>query len=54
MINAIKEFNRTCDINVLLEQPKCECYDSWLEHKNVIDYRNIPERILDILQDVKK
>jgi len=50
MIEAIKEFNRTYDPNVLYLQPECGyCYSDWLKDISVVDKRSIPQRIIDTL-----
>jgi radical SAM enzyme (TIGR01210 family) len=50
MIEAIKEFNRTYDPNVLYSQPECKyCYSDWLKDIRVVDKRSIPQRIIDTL-----
>ena len=50
MIEAIKEFNRTYDPNVLYSQPECQrCFSDWLKDMSMVDRRSIPQRIIDTL-----
>lgn len=47
MIQAIKDFNRTYDPNVLFSQPTCEnCHEAWLHDMQTVDTRSLPERIM--------
>lgn len=49
-INAIKEFNKTLDLNVLLEQEECPyCYHVWQDAITIKDSRSITKRIIDTL-----
>ena len=50
IIEAIKEFNRTYDPNVLYKEEPCEyCTPVWLDALKVRDTRTIPTRIIDTL-----
>jgi archaeosine synthase beta-subunit len=51
MVEAIKEFNRTYDPQVLYREPPCdECYPVWEASMAVRDSRSIPQRIIDTLE----
>jgi hypothetical protein len=50
VIEAIKEFNRTYDPNVLYAQPACpHCFGEWQKDMDVVDNRSIPQRIINTL-----
>ena len=50
VINGIKEFNSTYDINSLKKIKKCHhCYKIWQDTMNIVDSRSIQRRIKDIL-----
>lgn len=49
-IDAIKEFNKTLDVNVLSKQEKCpHCYHTWQDAISIKDSRPITQRIIDTL-----
>ncbi len=47
VIDAIKAFNETYDVELLKNQEPCgNCYDSWKDALKEEDHRSIPERII--------
>ena len=53
IIQAIKDFNKTYDPDVLLSQEPCEyCYPTWQASMAVTDSRPIPQRIYDTLRPI--
>lgn len=50
IIDAIKEFNRTYDPQVLFSQEKCQsCYYQWQQEISKTETKTIPQRIINIL-----
>ena len=53
IIEAIKEFNRTYDPEILYSQKKCDhCYSQWEKEVAQEEKRTIPQRIINILDIV--
>lgn len=51
IVSAIKEFNRTYNLQTLLTQEPCNyCYPQWQADLRVIDKRPIPIRIIETLE----
>lgn len=55
VIDGIKEFNATYDIEALKKIKKCPyCYRIWKDTMNIVDSRSIQRRIKDILNEKEK
>lgn len=54
IIDAIKEYNKTYDPNILYTEKPCEsCFPIWKSTIIVNDSRSIPRRIIDSLGDIR-
>jgi len=50
MVQAIKDYNKTGDLEVLTGQPHCDnCYSTWEAANAVTDSRPVPQRIVETL-----